>query len=252
MAKIPVAAQMYTVRDRTANDFVGTFKEVAKIGYAGVELAGDGGLSAKELRALLEDLNLKIAGNHVGIQKLESSLDDTLRYNHELGNPYIVIPAIPESRRSDASAWRQTAEALNRIGRSCKDAGMTLCYHNHAAEFQRFDGKFGLDILLNESDPNLVFAEVDTYWVKYGGEDPAAFIRRHPGRARLLHLKDMANDAERSFAEVGEGILDFKAIFAAAEIGKTEWYIVEQDACKRPSIDSLRISFENLQKWGLV
>ncbi|MCL5283604.1 MAG: sugar phosphate isomerase/epimerase [Armatimonadetes bacterium] len=252
MAKIPVAAQMYTVRDVAAKDFVGTFKEVAKIGYAGVELAGDGGFSAKELRALLEDLNLKIAGNHVGIEKLETALDEAIHYNRELGNPNIVVPYMPEPRRADANGWRQTAKLLNQFGQRCKEAGMVLCYHNHSFEFQKFEGKYGLEILMEETDPSLVYAEVDTYWVQHGGEDPAAFIRRYPGRARLLHLKDMANDAERSFAEVGEGILDFKAIFAAAEVGKTEWYIVEQDVCKRPSINSLRISFENLKKWGIA
>mgnify|MGYP000188548592 FL=1 len=248
---IPVALQLYTVRDETAKDFVGTLRKVAEIGYAGVEFAGTGGLSASELKKILDDLGLKPAGSHVGIDQLKNNLEAVIDYNLELGNKYVVCPAIPEEMRRDAEAWRETARLLSEIGAKCAEKGLVLCYHNHAFEFQKFDGVYGYDILFESSDPRYLKAEIDVFWVKFGGEDPAEYIRRYSDRCVLVHLKDMGEDG-RTFKEVGEGIIDFKPIFEACEAGRVEWYIVEQDVCQRPSLESARISFENLKRWGKV
>lgn len=252
MSTIPVALQLYTVRSETAKDFIGTLRDVARMGYAGVELAGTGSLRATELKAVLDDLNLARAGSHVGIDPLEKELGRAIEFNLELGNPYMVCPGVPEARRSSADGYRALAASFDAIGAECRKHGLTFAYHNHHAEFQTFDGQYGLDILYGASDPDLVKAEVDTYWVQYAGEDPAAYIRRYPGRCPLIHLKDMADDADRSFAEVGEGILDFDAIFAACEVGGARWYIVEQDTCKRPPLESARLSLENLKVRGMA
>jgi sugar phosphate isomerase/epimerase len=250
MSKIPVALQMYTLRDVAANDFAGTFKKVADLGYAGVELAGTGGLSAAELKKLLDGLGLQIAGNHVGLQLLESDLNAALDYNAEIGNKNVVCPYLPEERRKSADDYKTLAALLNKVGATCKERGMQLCYHNHAFEFDKFEGQAGLDILFENTDPDLVKAELDTYWVKYGGEDPAAYIRKYSGRVPLVHLKDMTNDEKRTFAEVGEGTMDFNAIFEASEEAGVEWYIVEQDSCQRPSLESVEISLRNLKSMG--
>lgn len=250
MAEIPIALQMYTLRDETARDFVGTVRKVAEIGYAGVEFAGTGGLGAAELRRLLDDLNLRPAGSHTPLESLEKELNAVLDFNQTIGNEFVVCPWLPESRRQNADAYRALAEALNRIGAACRDRGLQLCYHNHAFEFERFDGRYGLDILLDATDPNLVKAEVDVYWVKKGGLDPAAYLRQYPGRCPLVHLKDMAGDEAGSFAEVGEGTLDWPSIFAASETGGARWYIVEQDRCQRPPLESIAISLRNLRSMG--
>jgi sugar phosphate isomerase/epimerase len=112
------------------------------------------------------------------------------------------------------------------------------------------DGEYGLDILYANSDPRWVQAELDTYWIQHGGENPTAYIKKYEGRAPLIHIKDMANDAGRSFAEVGAGILDWPSIFHAAEAGGAVAYIVEQDTCPGDPLDSIRISIENLKQWG--
>ncbi|HID56864.1 TPA: sugar phosphate isomerase/epimerase [Candidatus Poribacteria bacterium] len=251
MARIPVALQLYTVRDETAKDFLGTLERVAQIGYEGVEFAGTGGLSSSELKKALDELGLKPAGSHVGIDQLKGNLDAVIEYNLEIGNRYVVCPFMPEEMRGSASQWREVAETLSEIGAKCKEEGLILCYHNHAFEFRRFNGKYGLDILYESSDPEFLKAEIDTFWVKFGGEEPAEYIRKLAGRCPLIHLKDMGEDG-KTFMEVGEGIMDFMAIFDASEKSGVQWYIVEQDVCQRPSLESARISFENLRKWGKV
>ena len=250
MAQIPIALQMYTLRNETGKDFAGTLREVAKIGYAGVEFAGTGGLGAPELRRLLDDLNLRVAGSHTGLEVLEGSLTAALDFSQAIGNEYLVCPYLPEERRQSADAYRALADLLNRSGAACQERGLQLCYHNHAFEFQRFEGRYALDILLGATDPELVKAEIDTYWVQRGGADPAAYIRQYSGRCPLIHLKDMAADEKGSFAAVGEGTMDWPAIFAASEAGGARWYIVEQDACQRPPLESVAISLRNLRTMG--
>lgn len=252
MAKLDIALQMYTVRDEAKEDFVGTFKKVADIGYTAVELAGTGDLPAAELKTVLDDIGLKPMGTHVAIDALEKSLEENLAYYEALGVPFITCPYMPEERRKDGAAWRATAAALQAIGQKVVDAGFTFCYHNHSFEFERFDGQYGIDILFGATDANLVQSELDTYWVQHGGEVPAEYITKLSGRVPLIHLKDMLDDAGRSFAEVGEGILDWTAIFEAGGAAGAQWYIVEQDRCQRPPMESIRISLENLKKMGVA
>lgn len=251
MTKIPIALQMYTLRELAEEDFVGTLRSVAQIGYAGVEFVGYGGLSAAEIKALLEELGLRPAGSHVSLELLENELDSVIEYSLEIGNPYVVCPSLPPDRRRDGPSLRAVAQSLNHIGAACKEQGLRFCYHNHAFEFQTLDGKCIFDILFENTDPELVGAEVDTYWVQFAGLDPAELIQRYSDRVRLVHLKDM-DPQDRSFAEVGEGILDWRAIFSASEAAGAEWYIVEQDRCKRPPLESVRLSLENLRAMGMV
>lgn len=252
MSSIPVSVQLWTLRDEVDRDFVGTLRKVAEIGYAGVEFAGYGAFSAGELRKVLDDLGLKASGSHVGIEALIADLPRQMDYCREIGSEFLICPWLPDEMRTDAQAYLRTAETLDRIGAECRRNGLAFCYHNHDFEFQRFDGKYGLDILYEATNPQDVQAQLDVYWVKRGGGDPAAYIRKYAGRCPLVHLKDMADDADRSFAEVGTGILDFDSIFTACQEAGVRWYVVEQDVCKRPPLESVRISFENLRARGIA
>jgi len=253
MPTIPVSLQTYTVRDVLADDFVGVVKQIAAMGYAGIEIGGNlGGMSPTEFRSFVGDLGLALTGNHIGIDALESNLSQVIDENLAIGNRWVVCPWMPEDRRRDADGWRNVAGVLSEIGAKVKAAGLQLCYHNHSFEFQRFDGQTGFDIFYAAADPDLVQAEIDTYWARHGGDDPAAVIERFGGRAPLVHLKDMTPGDSPTFTEVGNGILDFAAIFAASEKAGVEWYIVEQDTCAGPSLESARISLENLRKWGIA
>ncbi len=138
------------------------------------------------------------------------------------------------------------------MARRLAQAGLGFVYHNHSWELERSDGRRILDILYEESDPQVFLSEIDTYWIQHGGGDPAAWIRRLQGRAPVVHLKDMAvRDGKPTFAEVGEGNLNWPAILAACREAGVAWYIVEQDTCPGDPFDSLALSFRNLRQMGL-
>src|SRR5438105_100308 len=236
---------MYTVRDEAGKDFEGTLRRVKEMGYRGVELAGTNGLVAGELKGLLFDVGLECAGNHVSLDRLENEMTEVLDYNSALANDYIICPYIPEDRRRTADDWRQLAESLNDIGIACQEKDITFCYHNHAFEFERIGGQYALDFLFDATFSDLVRSELDVYWVAYGGEDPVEYLRRYGERVPLVHLKDMAADETRTFAEIGEGKLDIRAIVTTCQQIGVDWLIVEQDTCNRPSLESAAISFEN-------
>lgn len=247
--RTPVALQLYTVRELTVKDFAGTLGKVAKMGYDAVEFAGYGGIAAEDMKKLLGDLGLVCAGTHEGYERLDTKLGEVIEYNHTIGNEWLVCPSMPkEWSEKGAEGFKAFAGRLNVIGGKAREAGMRLCYHNHSFEFKKADGKYLLDILLAAADPGLVDAEVDVYWVKHGGEDPVAFMTRHPGRCPLLHMKDMVDDSERSYAPVGTGILDMKGIVRAARKAGTKWFIVELDSSKLPMLEAIDISLVNMRK----
>lgn len=250
MAKIPVGLQMYTLREECAKDFVGTLKQVAAIGYHGVELAGTYGLSMKEVAKILDDLGLKRAGGHSGVEPMEQDINKVIDDYHTLGSAFVTIPGLPAQYTEDGAAWKRTAGILDGIGAKLKAAGIQLSYHNHNREFQQYGGMYGLDILYHNSKPANLHAEIDTYWVQYANVDPVAYMKSVKDRLSLVHIKDMADDEKRSFAEIGEGVLDWDSIFGVAKEAGSKWLIVEQDSCARPPIESVRISFENLKKMG--
>jgi sugar phosphate isomerase/epimerase len=252
--RLPVALQLYTLRDQLRDDFRGVVRAVGEMGYDGVQLAGYGGLGAGELRRLLDEAGVEPAGTHTGLDVLEGGLDAELDYNLAIGNRWVICPAIPEARRRDLAGWQEVATALDRIGERCRARGLRLGYHNHAFEFTPIPdepARRGLDVILGETDPQLVFWEPDVYWIKKGGADPAAMIRAHAGRVPITHLKDMTADERATFAEVGEGTLDWPAILDAAEGAGVEWHCVEQDRCDRPPLESVRLSLQHLHAWGM-
>lgn len=250
MPKLPIALQLYTVRDDAAQDFAGTLGKVAEIGYAGVELAGYNGMSVRDLKARLDDLHLFVAGSHIGLDRLETDLKQVVEENLTLGNRYVVVPYLGDDRRQGVDGYKKTAATLNSLGESLQSFGLTLAYHNHDFEFKTLEnGQRGEDILLENTDSTLVRAEVDTYWVLKAGSDPVEFIRQHTGRVPLLHLKDR-DTTDGSFAPLGTGDLPLDELIAAAEEIGTEYLIVEQDVCKQPPLEAVKVSYDNLKAKG--
>jgi len=234
---------MYTVRDHLKDDYAGTLHTVREIGYDRVETSPGPG-DAAEMKRLHDDAGLTIVGLHVGLDLLEGDIDRWIDYAQAVGNADLVCPWLPADRRGGEQDWLALAALLERLGARCTQAGLRLAYHNHSFEFVRFGDRYALDLLYEETTPQNVRCELDTYWVKHGGEDPADYIRRYAGRGPLLHIKDMAADEGRSFAEVGRGILDWPAIRRAALESGVECCVVEQDRCAGDSFASARISFE--------
>lgn len=252
MARRKVALQLFTLRQYAKEDFVAALRYATEIGYAGVEFAGFGGFTAKQLQQVLRDLDLQPAGAHIGLRELESRFDELVEYNQAIGNRWLVVPSLPPMLRETAQDWVNMGVRLNSLGARCREQGLQLCYHNHSFEFTRFGDRYGLDILYGSSGADLLQAELDIYWVKRGGEDPADYIQRYAGRLPLLHLKDMEAGPEQFFAEVGEGVLDLDSVFAAAGHAGVEWYIVEQDQSRRDPRQSVRMSINNLKARGIA
>src|SRR5437870_2736600 len=185
MATVPVALQLYTVRDESARDFTGTLRRVAQVGYGAVEFAGYGGLAADEMKALLRETGLRAASTHVGLAAVEADLDHEIDYCLAIGCPYLVLPWLDQRWRG-ADAMRALAPRLNEFGRRCQERGVVFGYHNHDFEFARSDGHYLLDQLLNATDPALVVLELDVYWAAYAGADPATYLRQRAGRVPLV------------------------------------------------------------------
>jgi sugar phosphate isomerase/epimerase len=241
-----VGLQLYTVRDQTAQDFKGTIRKVAQLGYQGVEFAGYGDLSAEELRGLLQETGLKVAGSHVGYHLLQADSAREIEYCRQIGCPYLIVPYMSREDLNDTERLLAFAKQMNEYGKRCHEAGITLAYHNHNHEFEKLNGSYLLDILAENTDPELVKLELDTYWVAFAGVDPKAYLQQHTGRVPLVHLKDMT--AERTFAEVGDGTLDILGYYTTAKEVGAAWYIVENDAPTIPSLESAERSFGNLAK----
>jgi len=250
VAKGKIALQMYTVRDDQSKDFRGTLTKVAEMGYPAVEFAGYGGLSAEQIADLLRELGITAAGTHTGVEALQNDFAGVVRFHHTIGAKFVTVPSIPGNRYTrDEAGFRSAAKDLGELGRRLAAEGLALGYHNHDFEFFKADGRYGLDILYDETDPAHLRAELDVFWAKKGGVDPAEYMRKLGPRCSLVHIKDMAADG--SFAEVGTGSIDFTSIFAAGLAIGSEWYIVEQDVCKtRPPLEAVRLSLDNLRQWG--
>ena len=249
MPALPVALQLFTVRDAIKEDCPAALRKVREIGYEMVQPTG--GMpytySADELAVMLSDIGLGAAGIHVRLDELDEAPEYWAEYATTAGTRDLVVPSIPPELRSSREDWLAVAARLDALGARYKELGVRLSYHNHSFEFEKYDGDYGLDLLYANSAPDHLYAELDTYWIKHGGEDPVDYIRRHAGRVPVLHVKDMADDEERSFAEIGQGTLDWPAIVAAAADGGTEYLCVEQDRCKGDPMESARISWEFLR-----
>ena len=166
-----VGLQLYTVRDETAKDFKATIRRVAEIGYAGVEFAGYGELSSKEMHTLLSENGLQALGSHVGLPVLTTNFNQAADYCLEIECPFLVVPWLEPGLRNGAG-FSKLAETLNELGQKSKERGLTLVYHNHDFEFQKEGRSTLLDTLLQSTNAELVKLEMDTYWAAYAGIDP--------------------------------------------------------------------------------
>lgn len=257
MAQIPVGIQMYTLRNETEQDFVGTLRKVADIGYKAVEFAGYGDLPAKELRKLLDDLGLVASSSHVNLpfgqpDALQSELDRHIDINLELGSRYIINPWAPIEEYTTQEQFDSFYQMLLTAAKECKRQGIGFGYHNHAFEFAKRDGKLILDTIYETLPADLLKAELDLYWVKKGGLNPLDYLLSYKGRCPIIHVKDMEPGDEGFFAEVGQGVIDYPPILEAAKGAGVEFFIVEQDQCRRAPLDCIKTSFEYLKSIGVA
>ncbi|MDR1734589.1 MAG: sugar phosphate isomerase/epimerase [Oscillospiraceae bacterium] len=271
---LPVAIQLYSLREEAEKDLKGTLKAVKEMGYDGVEFAGLYGHSFEEVKAILEDLGLRAISAHVPMDDMLAAPAEVFGAYKSLGCDYIAIPYAPEDRRPDAPGFPQTLQQIADLGAAAKAAGLVLLYHNHDFEFVKLGDEYGLDVLYASVPADLLQTEVDTCWVKVAGVDPAEYVRKYTGRAPVVHLKDYtmgtnAKDAELyeligiaskgtagadafSFRPVGHGCQDLPALLAASTDAGAKWVVVEQDrpAKGQTAMESAALSREALKVLG--
>ena len=247
-----IGVQLYTVRELLKNDFEGTLHQVARIGFKEVEFAtyfsdlDKLNPPAKRVREILDGDGVAAPSGHVPYATLSpENWPRVLEAAAILGHKYIVNPSIDRDLAKQADGWKRAAETFNRAGQEASRSGIQLAYHNHTEEFKPLEGKLPYDILLSESDPKLVKMEMDLGWAHMGGANPLEYFAKYPGRFPLVHVKDF--DKDGTMTEVGKGVIDWKGIFAKADLAGIKHYFVEHDEPKTP-MESIQVSYGYLQQ----
>jgi sugar phosphate isomerase/epimerase len=242
----PIAVQLYSLREEIQSDLHGVIHRLADIGYVGVEPFG--GLDHHTLAKLLKDHGLVASSAHLGLpidQNNRAALDAAEAY----GIKRIVVPWQPEDRFTTVDGIKQVTDELNEAARFISQYGYELGYHNHWAEVGIVEGRPAYQIMFENLEPN-VFFEIDTYWVRVGGLDPAAVVKEMGSRAPLLHIKDGPGVRGQAMLAAGEGVMDFPAIIEASG-GNAEYLIVELDYCDTDMMTAVEKSFGYLTSKGL-
>lgn len=269
-AMLPVALQLYSVRDEAERDLEKTLRAVHEMGYDGVETAGLYGKTAGELKALFEKYSLTPISAHVGLGEFEGDMEGLCAAYAELGCKNLSIPHIDASCLPTRGGFAEFKKKLTEIAKELDKYGITLSYHNHDFEFEKADGKYLLDLLYKEVDEKILKTQIDVCWAAVGGVNPADYLLSYSGRCPTVHLKDYrgvkgenmyafiddekkdaaGRDSEEfEFRPCGYGKQNFPEIISAAEKAGAKWLIVEQDRpsmgktsleCAKMSIDYLK------------
>ena len=257
MDKKEIGLQLYTLRDELPKDVKSTLEKVAKAGYKTVETYGFSikdqfwGLSPIELKKILDANNLKAPSGHYNLGSFlyDGNIEEVkaaIEAAQILKNEYLTVPWVDEPFRND---FQKIAVRLNEAGKMCAAAGLKLAYHNHDFEFQKHDGITGYEILLKETDQNLVSFELDLYWVVRSGNDPIKLFKENPGRFKMWHVKDMDKVNPALNTEIGSGSIDFKTIFKEAKQSGMKHFFVEQENNYNPNaFESIKTSCDFILK----
>lgn len=253
-----IGLQLYTVRDLISKDLKGTIEAVSTVGYDYVELFGYAnrqyfGMSVADFYNLLSNNELRVVSSHhvsgrVGNKEqgtLLNGWDQAIEDAVSVGQEFMVCSWLFPEERTSMESYKELTEILNQAGEKCKNAGIQFCYHNHDFEFMELEGEIPMYHVLDNTDPEYVKMELDLYWITKAGYDPIAFFEKYPGRTPLWHVKDMEDSEDKSFADVGEGTIDFRNIFANAEKSGMKSFFVEQDVSDDP-MASIKTSYKNL------
>ncbi|HEY7502065.1 MAG TPA: TIM barrel protein [Vicinamibacterales bacterium] len=260
-----IGLQLYSVRDLMKADVPGTLAKVAAVGFKEVEFAGLFNLAPKDVRAMLDKNGLTAPGTHVDWVTVDTKLPETLETAKVLGHRFVIVPYLSDADRKKPDMYKRLADVLNRAGKESAKSGITIAYHQHGFEFvpaEELGGKLPYDFLLENTDPKLVAMELDLCWITAAEKDPLSYFDKYPGRFPLVHVKDWLKDGKPAtayagalgpntkftgnMANVGEGSIDWKRIFAQSDKAGIKHYIVEHDNPKMP-LEDLAGSFKYLR-----
>ena len=231
--------QLWSIQDELAKDFDKTLKAVAALGYKGIELfSGCCNDDAATLKTKLDELGLKVVSAHISMERLQNNFREEVEYHKTLGNEYLICPWYGFENRESLD---ETIKLFNRLTAELKQNGLTFGYHNHNQEFEKFDGKYIMDILLEEV-PDMVF-EPDVYWLAYSDLDPVEYVKKHASKIELVHLKQLGKSDDKIQSDFADGVIDMFEIVSVATSAKH--IILEQETGEIfPSLESAKNNIE--------
>lgn len=249
-----IAAQLYTLREfcQTEADFDETLAKLQKIGYRAIQVSGVGPLSAQFIRSTADKYGMEIYCTHRGFNEFTDDIDSLIQFHKELGCNIAGLGCAPLEYFEEVGGIYKLIPIFNKIAEELHKNGMMFAYHNHGMEFSRVDGKWIMDFLLEETDPETFGFIPDVYWMAFAGVNPAEYLKKLGNRSKVVHFKDMKMKAwtEQTYCEVMCGNLDFDTIIAACDEAGAGCAAVEQDVCEGDPFESLAISYQNLTKKG--
>lgn len=284
----PIGVQLFSVPKLLERDFRGGIAMLSQMGYREVEMygpfsfsapeaiknwaavtpqlgfSGSGffGLSASQVRAIFDENQIKVPSVHTDLVTMQTGMDRLGEAGSTVGFTYVGLPSIPDALRTNLDAYRKMADEMNRLGESAKKNGLKFAYHNHGYGLHPMEGEIPLHVLLERTDPNLVFFEMDIYWTVAGGANPVELLKAHPGRYHMLHVKDMKEKRQFSgdggdsnqwielfpyMTTAGDGVMDLRAIISQAQASGVTHFFVEQDMVANPDI-ALKRSIDYLKR----
>jgi sugar phosphate isomerase/epimerase len=267
---LPLGLQLYSLRELLPTDFDGTLKAIAAAGYTEVEAAGFYAMSAQDFKQSMDKAGLRCVSAHYPLNMLQPNLENVLNYAKDAGLQYVVCssPSLKDPSKVKISPkdpgyheawvqaftvddWKWNAEQFNQIAGRVKGFGMKFGYHNHTAEFHKIGKTVGYDVLIQQTDPELVTFEMDCGWVAVAGYSPVEYLTKYPTRISMLHVKDfdLKNRKEPlQSTELGHGSIDYRPIFEAAKKGgHITHYFVEQEEFDMPPLEAIKIDAEYMR-----
>ena len=267
---LPLGLQLYSLRELLPTDFDGTLKAIDAAGYTEVEAAGFYAMSAQDFKQSMDKAALRCVSAHYPLTMLQPNLENVLNYAKDAGLQYVVCssPSLKDPSKVKISPkdpgyheawvqaftvddWKWNAEQFNQIAGRVKGFGMKFGYHNHTAEFHKIGKTLGYDVLIQQTDPELVTFEMDCGWVAVAGYNPAEYLTKYPTRISMLHVKDfdLKNRKEPlQSTELGHGTIDYRPIFEAAKKGgHITHYFVEQEEFDMPPLEAIKVDAEYMQ-----
>ncbi len=281
-----IGIQFFSLPKMLDNDLPASLEMLSKIGYKEVELygpypfsspsaierwnsvtpslgfkgSGYFGHSAVEMKKLLHDNGLSVPSIHTDLDTLQTRMNKLGEAAQVLGNTYVVLPLIPAENRKTLDDYKKMAEVFNKIGESAKKEGIRFAYHNHGYGWKAIDGQIPVELIFANTDPSLVFFEMDIFWTTAGGADPLTLLGKYKNRYPLMHVKDMKKKMHFSgdggdsnqwielfpdMTTAGSGVLDLKSIITRAKENGVKHFIVEQDMVNEPQ-KALKLSYDYL------
>jgi sugar phosphate isomerase/epimerase len=282
-----IGIQLFSLPKLLEKDFRAAIKILSQMGYSEIEMygpfpfsaneakeswnrvtpslgfSGSGyfGLKAEEVKKIFKENKISTPSIHTDLVTLQKNMNELGEAGHTLGFEYVGLPAIPPDKRKKLDDYKRMADEFNSIGESAKKVGLKFSYHNHGYGLKEMEGKIPLSVILENTDPTLVFFEMDIYWTSAGGADPVLYLKNYPGRYHLMHVKDMKEKKQFSgdggdsgqwielfpyMTTAGEGVLDLKAIITEAQKSGVKHFFVEQDMVNEPEV-ALKKSIDYLK-----